>query len=120
MKRLLLDVQQYSASVVYRKGNDIPIPDLLSRDVTNKPELDEENNLEFQIVLSMTGDWKTSIVEESKKCPMIKVLMEVIMKGWPDNIKNVDQRIVGFWTFRNELVCYEGLVFKGEKVFIPQ
>lgn len=119
LKRIILDVQPYGVTVKYKKGNDIPIPDALSRDVNNLPEDENENELEVNLILPITVPWAKQIGEEINKSDKLKKLKLVIENGWPDCSDDISVDVKEFWNFRDELSVYEGLIFKGDKILIP-
>lgn len=117
---ILFDVMQYSPTIVYKKGKDLHIADTLSRDCLNKAELDKKRELEIHIVLSMSTSAKNDIVSETAKDIELQEVIETTFKGWPENQQDVSNIIKPYWNFREELACYEGILFKGEKIVIPK
>jgi len=47
-------------------------------------------------------------------------LIPTIINGWPDTIQEVSEAIRSFWSFRDELSVEDGIVFKDDRVVIPQ
>lgn len=119
LKRILLDVMQYNPYVVYKKGSDIPLPDILSRDVENKEEDDPTDELEVHIVLQMSKAVKAEFVEETQKDTELNQLSRTILDGWPHEKLLVPNNIRKYWTFRDELSYYEGLVFRAHQIVVP-
>ena len=50
----------------------------------------------------------------------MSTLKEVILQGWSSNKTQVPIQLAPYFTFRDELSLYDGLVFKGEKVVMPE
>ena len=50
----------------------------------------------------------------------MSTLKEVILQGWSSNKTKVPVQIASYFTFKDELSFYDGLVFKGEKVVMPE
>lgn len=119
LKTLIHDCLIYNPSVVYKKGTDMAVADVLSRDVENDPPSEQDNDVEVHIVLNMTGSWKSQIQEETEKNHELQKLKEVIQRGWPDNTDQVENSIKPYWNFRDELAYYDGLIFKSSQVLIP-
>jgi hypothetical protein len=46
--------------------------------------------------------------------------MEVIVNGWPENMKELPCDLRPYWSFRDELAIEDGIIFKGQEVIIPQ
>ncbi|XP_062542342.1 uncharacterized protein K02A2.6-like [Armigeres subalbatus] len=120
LKRIRLDVEQYSPKVVYVRGRDIPIPDILSRDVANSENEDVDEELEVHIVLQMSKRAASELRDHAAKDSEIQLLKQVIMAGWPDRRDDVEPIVRKFWCFRDELSVYEGIVFKANQVMIPK
>ena len=50
----------------------------------------------------------------------MNALIETIIQGWPDSIKDLPTDVRVFWTFRDELAVEDGIIFKGKQVLIPE
>ena len=44
----------------------------------------------------------------------------MILKGWPDNKEDVSPAVRQYWSYRDELTCLDGLLFKGDKIIVPK
>ena len=44
----------------------------------------------------------------------------MILKGWPDNREDVSPAVRQYWSYRDELTCLDGLLFKGDKIIVPK
>ena len=44
----------------------------------------------------------------------------MILKGWPDNREDVSPAVRQYWSYRDELTCLDGLLFKGDKIIGPK
>lgn len=119
LQRILFDVLQYAPKVIYIKGTEIPIADALSRNcIQIKPTYEEE--IEVQIVLSMSEQVMAQFVKATKNDDELQTLIKVIQDGWPNDSKSVPMKIKKFGTFREELSYYHGLVFKADKIVVPK
>lgn len=119
LQRILFDLAVYSPTVIYKKGKDIPIPDALSRDCNHQSEDEEEDNLEVNVILPISNNFTKMLREEIAKDEKMQKLVKNIMHGWQENDKYVDNEIKHFTTFKEELAFYDGLLFKGHKLVIP-
>lgn len=50
----------------------------------------------------------------------MQCLSEFIHKGWPVNKKQVPDQIQQYYTYREELVLGNGVIFKGTQIIIPR
>ena len=57
---------------------------------------------------------------QTARYPIMNVLMETIIQGWPDSIKDLPADVRVFWSFRDELAFEDGIIFKGKQVLIPK
>ena len=58
--------------------------------------------------------------ERRQKDVELAKLSSVILKGWTNNRDDVPPSLRQYWTYRDELTCLDGLLFKGEKLIMPQ
>ena len=59
------------------------------------------------------------IKQESERDPQMLMLKELIIQGWPKDIKQCPLPIRPFWNFRDELSIIDGIVVKGSRIAIP-
>ena len=60
------------------------------------------------------------IKEETAKVPGLKKVMKCIIEGWPNSKDNIPNEAKSYWSFREELSIITGIVFKGERLVIPE
>ena len=58
--------------------------------------------------------------DQTARDPTMNALMETIIQGWPDSIKDLPTDLRVFWSFRDELAVEDGIIFKGKQVLIPE
>ena len=46
--------------------------------------------------------------------------MDTILKGWPEDWSKISPQLTPYYSLRDELSIYDGLVFKGECLVVPQ
>ena len=46
-------------------------------------------------------------------------LKEMVLRGRPDKISDVDQDLQAYWNFRDELCICDGLLMKGNRLITP-
>nr|XP_029724122.1 uncharacterized protein K02A2.6-like [Aedes albopictus] len=77
-----------------------------------------ENKKQLQRLLGMA--WMKEIVAKTEKDATLRELIEVIKAGWPNDPEEVDSVVKQYWNYRDELPTYEGLIFKGDRLLIPE
>ena len=56
---------------------------------------------------------------ESDHDPQRLMLKELIIQGWPKNIKQCPLLVRSYWNFRDELSLADGVIVKGTCIVIP-
>ena len=123
LQRMLLRIQGYDYNVVYRPGDTMIVSDSLSRlpdqeengDVVIDARVDD---IELDLIhFSITK--QLQLREETRKCPTLNALAEVIYQGWPERIHQLPVCLRQYWHFRDALGIEDGIIFKGKQVLIP-
>lgn len=123
LQRMLLRLQKYDLNITYVPGRDMLLADTLSRaylQTGNKSQTELETecvNMVDYVPVSAKRMDKIRTATESD--PKLQVLINTIQKGWPDNKKVVPVDISHFYSLQDELSTQNGLVFRGERVVIP-
>ena len=89
--------------------NEALVPDLEVNEVnlTTHLPISPEKYLEFQIATAND--------------PEMQALQDAVLEGWPNSKAEVSVEIRRqYWTFRDEISCIDGLLFKGQKLIVPQ
>ena len=50
----------------------------------------------------------------------LEKLQQYIQHGWPSDRKSCHPSAIEFWNYRDELSQIEGIILKGEKIFVPK
>ena len=124
LQRMLLQLQKYRITVVYVPGKSIPIADTLSRKYLpadaneSTPELDVQVHTIIKN-LPVSDQKVATIAKATKEDRTLNKLQSYIQTGWPNTKKQCHPDAAEFWTFRDELSQVQGLILKGERIFIP-
>ena len=117
LQRMLLNIQGYDYLLKYRPGKEMLLADALSR---YQPQPGKQIALDVAIhFTNITEDLKSSFQVEFSTDPTMKALMETIIDGWPENIKEVPKALRPYWMMRASLSVEDGLILKGEALVIP-
>ncbi len=119
LQKILWDVLQYSPTVKYVKGPEIPIADTLSRDC-NPNEYEEEEQYAVNIVLAMTKEAEQRFIEATQNDFELRSLKAIVQRGWPDEDDQLPKAIKKYATFKEEITYENGLLFKAHKVIVPE
>ena len=119
LQAMLLAVQDYDFRVKYTPGKDVGLADALSR--LPNPDNVEDIELDVRIeYLQFSDEMIEGIKMSSQADPILNELKEVIYHGWPEAIKELPVAIREFWSYRDQLSVVDGVILKGERVFIPE
>ena len=126
IQRLLLRLLQYDIDIHYLPGKSNVIADALSR-VSPLPlkavdikaiNCIAENELSVNIPAS-----KTKVEEfQDSTCRDITLqeLAKIVHKGWPKKQKDCPEILHPYWTFRKCISLENGLLFKDDRLIIPE
>ena len=121
LQKMIMTTQKYSLNVTYRPGKQLVLADTLSRAFL--PECGESIEEKFDInilqTLPISETKLDQLREETKKDPHLQQLASVIATGWPETKQEVPANCLPYWNYRDELSICNDIIFKGEKVIIP-
>ena len=124
LQRMLLRLQQYDISVVHKPGKQMYIADALSR-ATNPTQARKDGDtstddiFHVHIILPATEEKLDQIRKATEEDPELRALKTTVQNGWPLNRSDTPQETRSYWSYRDELSCYDGLMFRGEQLIIP-
>ncbi len=72
------------------------------------------------MLLNFTEDRLRAIQKETAEDPELHLLTQIILKGWPEDIKLCNPDIRPYFSFRESLAVENGVIFKGRQVLIPK
>ena len=126
LQRMLLQLQKYTFTLVYRPGKEILLADTLSRayldDEPASEDLNEDLICAVNQVLNylLVSDTKLNMIRQATASdPIMLKLQDTLRCGWPDNRSQIPNVLRPYWTFREELSEANGIILKGEKIVIP-
>ena len=125
LQRLFLQLQGYDIDLQYRPGSDMVLSDTLSRlpspENCGNVHLDERvdgimlDDLDLEIkpitLLNFTPDRLTTIRKETSEDYELQLLMQMIIDGWPDDIKQCPPEIRHFFSYRESLAIKNGVIY---------
>uniref|UniRef100_A0A8C5HEF5 Gypsy retrotransposon integrase-like protein 1 n=1 Tax=Gouania willdenowi TaxID=441366 RepID=A0A8C5HEF5_GOUWI len=122
LQRMMLRLQSYDITLVYKKGKLMYVADTLSRAPTTNIPVSTAENDSFEVM--SVSVISTARLEELRKHTgedaMLKKLTTVIQRGWPSRENQLQPAIRPFYPYRDELTVDDGIIMKGPKTVIPQ
>ena len=115
LQGMLLKVQKYDVTIIYRPGPEMHLADTLSRaylssSTNTQGEFERVNAVKL---LPMTDERLEDLMRATQGDEVIQKLKEVIQAGWPDEKKDMEAVLAPYFNFRDEMSVYNGLVFRG-------
>jgi len=125
IQKMMLKLQPYEFTVVWKPGKQIPVADALSRyylpEYGKKLMNDDEMVCQcITEIIPFSQPRQKQLREETAKDSVLVKLSDIIMNGWPENKHELPACIHPYWEYRDELTVYDGVVFRGDRVVIPQ
>ena len=128
LQRMLLRNQRYDYRITYRPGKEMILADGLSRFPSRKERQEMEfeksiDSIDLQLPVDHVHftDARIELIKETtRRDPILSTIYRLTQQGWPDRQRHVPEVARHAWTFRDELSIDDGLVMKGERVYIPE
>ena len=118
LQRMLIRLQPYDAQILYKPGKEMRIPDYLSKTQSTQGE---EIELDLTIyIVDITLQKQIELQEATEEDEELKILKQVIVNGWPEDVKDTPILIRNYWSMKDCLSVQNGLVTKGECIVIPK
>ena len=120
---LLLRLQKYDVTIQYKPGKSMIFADHLSRNInpeSSKVQTIPGLNLDVSSLELNASPSKLECIRQESECdPQMLMPKELIIQGWPKDIKQCPLPLRSFWNFRDELLIIDGIVVKGNHIVIP-
>ena len=114
---MMLHLQGYDLTIRYHPGKEMVIPDIFSR---FSPWPGPKFPLDIAIHHAyITPTCKEAFQQAFINDPEMRVLANLIITGWPEDIKEVPHALCLYWQHRDTLTIEDGLVLQGEALVIP-
>ncbi|KAL9960086.1 hypothetical protein ACROYT_G033491 [Oculina patagonica] len=106
LQGMLLRLQKFNLKVGYKKGAELFLADTLSRAPLPK-------------FLRISNDGLENIRRLTEADNQLQRLKMTVLQGWPEAKQQSEPLIAEYWTYRDEIGVYNGVLYKGDRVIIP-
>ena len=114
---MMLCLQGYNFTIHYCPGKEMVIPDTLS---WFSPQPGPDLPLDIAIHHAhIMPDCKEAFQQAFVNDPEMRALANLIITGWPEDIKEVPCPLHPYWQHRETLTIEDSLVLQGEALIIP-
>ena len=118
LQNMILKVQKYDFALFYKPGKTMYLADTLSRAHTtdDKDPIMDQADVNVLIYLPMSEERLSEIKRETACDSTLQLLMTTIANVWPQERSRLPERLMPYWSYRDELAVHHSLVFKGHQV----
>ena len=114
---MMLCLQGYNFTICYHPGKEMVIPDTLSwLSPWPGPDLPLDITIHHAHIMP---DCKEAFQQAFVNNPEMWALADLIITGWPEDIKEVPHPLCPYWQHRETLTVEDSLVLQGEAFVIP-
>ena len=122
LQSMILRGKPYAIKVEYTPRSHLIIADALKRAPHNSQSSDIDDE-EFEINVLESGeisvDMFAKLTEETQEDSELQQLYQLVMSGWPLKKTDTPVETRPYWSYRDEISCYDGLLFKGDRIIVP-
>ena len=118
LQRMMLRLQRYNLQVVYKQGTQMFVADHLSRALLKDTGLELEAINPFDTI-KISSERLPQLQKATEQDPVMQTLKTTILIGWPERREEVPVQIREYWNYREELTLHNGILFKNQRVIIP-
>ena len=126
LQRLLLRTHQFDHTITYRKGKSMLLSDALSRDPSHTPEgATEISGMDIQVhdIEAVSGIPLNNLKHIRSYTASDMLLAEVaryVLHGWPESCEGLAIDLKPYFSLRNNIATYNGILMYGTRTIIPQ
>lgn len=121
LQRMMLRLQCFDITLVYKKGKHMYLADTLSRAPNTKVPPDAESDtFEVMSVSYISTARLEELQKETAEDKVLQTLSTVIQQGWQNKKHTLSPDLHPYFPYRDELVVENGIVMKGHKTVIPR
>ena len=123
LQGMLLRILAYDFNVQYTPGHTQHLADMMSRSFL--PADHQRTPSEFEVInavrfLPMRPEKIQKLQLQTSKDETLRLLKATILEGWHEDRSKLPPQLTPYYDVRDELGVYDGLVFKGERLVVPQ
>ena len=122
LQGMFLKIQKFDINIVYSPGSRMYLADTLSRAYlpSSKNTQGDFEMVNVLKILPVSAEKHDEVLRHTSKDEVLQLLKEVILTGWPADKESVPAVLNPYYSYRGELSVYDGLIFRGEHLVIPQ
>ena len=121
LQGMMMRLQKYDVTVTYKKGKDMHLADTLSRAPLQSTASPQEDVAHVHAInyLPISEDRLKALKKATAEDKVMQELAALTISGWPEDKKDVSHGAGLYFHFRDEIVCSDGFLLRGERVIVP-
>ena len=125
LQKIMLTLQRYDLKVKYLPGSELSVADALDRSYLQEttetliPDL-EVNEVQLTVHLPISPEKYAEFQKATADDPAMQALSTVALNEWPGNKEELPGNVHDYWCHRDEISSVDGVLFKAEKLIVPQ
>ncbi|KAF6038468.1 hypothetical protein EB796_003223 [Bugula neritina] len=125
LAKMRLELLEYPIDMhlTFRPGKEMVLADTLSRscpsESTEDVEVDVDPMLQVCSIVIRSDEVMVKYQKATEEDEELSMVMKYVRTGWPTNRKSCAGRALAYWNIKDSLTVYEGLVFYGSRLVIP-
>ena len=121
LQKLMMRLQKFDVTFVYKQGKEMHIADALSRAFPNDSSTEHDESQEYEImsISSISDSRLEELKQETLKDKTLQGLFKVIVNGWPEHTHDLHKSLRSYSSFKSELVVDNGIIYKSDCAVIP-
>ena len=122
LQGMFLKIQKLDINIIYNPGSQMYLADTLSRAYLASTKNTKGN---FEMVnalkiLPVPEEKHDEILKHTSEDEVLQLLKVVILTRWSAEKKDLPAVLNAYYSSRDELSVYDGLIFRGERLVIPK
>ena len=122
LQGMMMRLQKYDYEVRYERGTNLHLADTLSRaylPTTAHPTGADFESIHTATFLPVSNARLREIQQATENDDGLRILKDVILRGWPIERSQVPAQITPYFSMRDELSLQDGVIFRGERIVVP-
>lgn len=130
LQRMILSLQRFRITVVYKPGKELYIADTLSRAAVPRLQGDNsdtqlESDMDVMIhtisvALPVSPDKRRELQLATQQDEVLQAVKNLTIDGWPSQKKFVSEKLKPFWSWRTDIHIVDNLLMVGDRIIIPE
>lgn len=122
LQRLIMRLQKFDITFVYKKGSEMHIADTLSRAYLPATPMDSKDDFNYDVMTvgAISDSRMEQLRQSTAKDKTMQNLLRIIKIGWPNNRNELHKDVRPFYSMKDEIIEEDGVLYKGQRVIVPR